>query len=201
METKFIRPLIALGIPGVALGTFYLLLKKFDFKFSQVDSTWTAVVALVFLLIVGSITFYALHKWAPASNKDKYLPPSDEKPFEFKMDEEVVRYEEKMVSLAFDVVKIHAHSHFVGIAAEYAWLEHKYPDSERIMQSLTTLDLLKKTGDYKTGQVHFDIIKFKLPDGREKEIYFDISSFYDGQTSSLVAPDDFISKKLSELYQ
>ena len=201
METKFIRPLIALGIPGVALGIFYLLLKKFDFQFSQVDSTWTVVIVLVFLFMISGITFYALHRWAPTHQKSAELPPIDKKPFEFKMGEEVVRYEEKLTSLPFDVVKIHAHSHFVGVAAEYAWLEHKYPESERIMQSITTLDLLKKSGKYKAGQVHFDIIKFRLPDGREKELYFDISSFFDGATSSLLSPDEFVSKKLSELYQ
>ncbi|MGA2937093.1 MAG: hypothetical protein ABSF52_08350 [Syntrophobacteraceae bacterium] len=65
METKFIRVLATLGIPGVALGIFYLLLRAFNFQFSQVDAAWTAAIVIIFLLIVGGITIFALHKWAP----------------------------------------------------------------------------------------------------------------------------------------
>lgn len=201
METKFIRTLISLGIPGVALGIFYLLLKRFDFQFSQVNSNWTVVIVLIFLVIVASITFYALHKWHPNSQNSTNPHLESEKPFVFKVKEEVVSYEEKMTSLPFDVVKIFAHTHPVGVAAEYAWLEHKYPGSKVILQSLTTLELIKNSGRYKSGQVHFDVINFKLPDGREKNIYFDISNFYDGIASSLLSSNDFVSKKLSELYR
>lgn len=199
METKFIRTLVALGIPGVALGIFYLLLRTLSFQFSQVDATWTAVIVVIFLLIVGGITFYALHKWAPAkaqeSNQEKV------KPFEYKMGEETATYTETMTSLAFDVVKINAHTHLLGVAAEYAWIDHKYPDSERIMQSLTNLDLVTGKGNYQSGKVHFDVIKFRLPDGREKNIYFDISSFFNGEASSLVNTDEFVARKIAGLYQ
>ena len=129
------------------------------------------------------------------------LPRESERPFELTIGEEIVRYEEKMTSLPFDVVKINAHTHTVGVSAEYAWLDHKYPDSRIITQSLTTLDLIKGKEKYKAGQVHFDIIRFRLPDGREKEIYFDISSFFDGKTSSLINKEEYIAKKLTELYQ
>lgn len=199
METKFIRPLITLGIPGVALGVFYLLFKNFNFQFSPIDATWTVVVVLFFLFIIGGITFYALHRWAPPQNKEP--TQEKEKPFEYKMNEETVTYIEKMTSLPFDVVKVNAHSHPLGVAAEYAWIEHKYPNSKRIMQSLTTLDVLTRKGEYKTGQAHFDVVKIRLPDGREKEIYFDISSFFDGLASSLTNPDEFVSQKLAALYQ
>jgi len=199
MEAKFIRPLVALGIPGVALGVFYLLFRKFNFQFSQVDAAWTVVVVLLFILIAGGITFYALYRWAPTkiqeSNKER------EKPFEYKMGEETVTYTEKMTSLAFDVVKVNAHTHFLGVAAEYAWIDHKYPSSEKIMQRVTTLELVTGKGTYQSGQVHFDVIKFRLPDGREKEIYFDISSFFGGVASSLLNPDEFVSQKIAGLYR
>ena len=65
MVTKFIRSLVALGVPGVALGIFYLLLRTFNFQFSQISPLWTAAIAVLFLLIVGVITFYALHRWSP----------------------------------------------------------------------------------------------------------------------------------------
>ena len=66
METKIIRVLVTLGIPGVALGIFYLLLRTFSFQFAQVNATWTAAIVIIFLLIVGGITLFALHRWAPA---------------------------------------------------------------------------------------------------------------------------------------
>lgn len=199
METKFIRQLVALGIPGVALGVFYLLLRAFNFQFSQVVPTWTAVIVIVFLLIVGGITFYALHRWAPA--KIQKLNQKEGNPFEYKMEEETATFTEKMTSLAFDVVKINAHTHSLGIAAEYAWIDHKYPKNEIIMQSLTTLDLVTGKGKYKPEQIHFDVIKFRLPDGREKEIYFDISSFFNGVALSLLNPGEFVAQKISGLYK
>jgi hypothetical protein len=137
--------------------------------------------------------------WALPKNKEP--TQEKEKPFEYKMNEETVTYIEKMTSLPFDVVKINAHSHTLGVAAEYAWIEHKYPNSKSIMQGLTTLNILTRKGECKTGKAHFDVVKIRLPDGREKEIYFDISSFFDGIASSLTNPDEFVSQKLAALYQ
>lgn len=57
---------MALGVPGVALGVFYLLLKGFGFKFATIGATWAAVIAIIFLISVSAITLYALHRWAPA---------------------------------------------------------------------------------------------------------------------------------------
>lgn len=199
METKFIRALVALGVPGVALGIFYLLLRAFSFQFSQVDATWTATIVIIFLLIVGAITFYALHRWAP--ERTPSIPEKSSQVFEYKMDEETATYTEKLTSLALDVVKINAHTHYLGVAAEYAWIDHNYPNSEKIMQSLTTLELVTGNEGYKPGQVHFDVIKIKLPNGREKEIYFDISSFFNGVASSLLNSNKFIAQKISELYK
>ena len=69
METKLIKILTPLGVPGVALGVFYLLLKGFGFNFSTIGPTWTAIIAILFLLVVGGVTVYALTKWDPAKNK------------------------------------------------------------------------------------------------------------------------------------
>lgn len=65
MESRILRGLVTLGVPGVALGIFYLLLRSFGFSFSAIGSEASAFIAILFLLIVGGITFYALHKWAP----------------------------------------------------------------------------------------------------------------------------------------
>lgn len=68
MEYKIIRALVVLGVPGVALGVFYLLLRNFNFHFAIIDPTGAVIIAVLFLLIVGGITFYAIHRWAPQRN-------------------------------------------------------------------------------------------------------------------------------------
>jgi hypothetical protein len=65
MERKLLKTLAVLGVPGVALGVFYLLLRTFDFQFSAIDQTWSAVIVIVFLLVVALVTIYALHRWSP----------------------------------------------------------------------------------------------------------------------------------------
>jgi hypothetical protein len=65
MESKIIRSLVVLGVPGVALGIFFLLLRQFNFSFATIEPTLAAVIAILFLVIVGSVTFYAIHRWAP----------------------------------------------------------------------------------------------------------------------------------------
>ncbi len=58
----------ARNIYGLAFGIFYLLLKAFNFQFSQIDATWTAVISVLFLLIIFAITLVALHYWRPTRN-------------------------------------------------------------------------------------------------------------------------------------
>jgi hypothetical protein len=48
MEARIIRTLVSLGVPGVALGMFYLLLRPFNFQFSPIERTWAAIIAILF---------------------------------------------------------------------------------------------------------------------------------------------------------
>lgn len=73
MESRIIRILVALGVPGVALGIFYLLLRGFGFDFSRISPGWSAIVAIMFLLLVASVTTYALHLWRPTSSRSESL--------------------------------------------------------------------------------------------------------------------------------
>ncbi len=63
------RTLVVLGVPGVALGVFYLLLKQFWFEFSKIGSNASAIIAMMFLILVGGITFFALHRWGPSKGQ------------------------------------------------------------------------------------------------------------------------------------
>lgn len=66
MEPRILKALIVLGVPGVALGVFYLL-RSFNFRFSEIQPTWAAIIAVIFLVIVGATTIFALHRFAPAA--------------------------------------------------------------------------------------------------------------------------------------
>jgi len=69
MESRLLKILVVLGVPGVALGVFYLLLKQFGFEFSRIGSNASAIIAMTFLLLVGGITFFALHRWGPSKGQ------------------------------------------------------------------------------------------------------------------------------------
>ncbi|WP_318432421.1 hypothetical protein [Photobacterium leiognathi] len=208
MDIKFIKPLVTLGVPGVALGIFYLLLKSLNFEFSSVSPTWTAVIVILFLLIVGGVVLFALHRWSPNQFKDSAKEASrnetketeeHEKEFEFVVGEERITFQEKMTSLKKDVVKIFAHTHQLGVAAEYQWINHKYPNAVRKMQYLSTLEMLTK--DKMEKEIYFDVVKIQLTDGRVKEIYFDISEFvHHGMGSSMNDGDAYMAEKLKSLY-
>jgi hypothetical protein len=75
-ETKLIKVLTVLGVPGVALGVFYLLLKDFSFSFSEVPPSLSALIAILFIAVVGSVAIYALHRWSPvrSATRDNDAP-------------------------------------------------------------------------------------------------------------------------------
>jgi len=157
------------------------------------------VIVVLFLVIIGAITFLALHRWSAPTNRS---PDTSSEAREIVLIEaggEVVSFDELLRSVAHDVVKISAHTHVLGVAAEYKWIEKRYPGSKPMNQKLTTLDLLEGK-EYGKGQVHFDLVTIKLANGQSKEIYFDITSFFDGYGTSM-APKAFITKKLQELYR
>jgi hypothetical protein len=65
MESRVLKALVVLGVPGVALGVFYLLLRQFGFSFSTIGAGASAGIAVLFLVIVGGVILFALHRWAP----------------------------------------------------------------------------------------------------------------------------------------
>lgn len=65
MESRILRVLVSLGVPGVALGIFYLLFRTFKWKFPEVPSAWVGPIIVLFMVLVASVTFYALSLWRP----------------------------------------------------------------------------------------------------------------------------------------
>lgn len=56
---------VSLGVPGLALGVFYMLLKQFEWKFSAVPRKWVAPIVVLFLVLTSALVFTALVLWAP----------------------------------------------------------------------------------------------------------------------------------------
>ena len=56
---------ISLGVPGLALGVFYALLRVFSWDLSSLNPIIQVGLVILFLLIVAVITLMALRMWRP----------------------------------------------------------------------------------------------------------------------------------------
>jgi hypothetical protein len=66
MESRILKTLAVLGVAGGARRALYPLLRQFGSSFSTIAPTASAGIAVLFLLIVGGITFYTFYRWAPS---------------------------------------------------------------------------------------------------------------------------------------
>lgn len=64
MDINIFRIVILLGVPGLFTYVFFLLMDRFEFKFSVIDSVWSAVIALAFILSVSLLTWRALDRFS-----------------------------------------------------------------------------------------------------------------------------------------
>ncbi len=58
----------SLGIPGLALGIFYMLFKGFRWKFPAVPKQWVGPTIVIFIIVTGGIILTTLILWAPNPN-------------------------------------------------------------------------------------------------------------------------------------
>lgn len=126
-----------------------------------------------------------------------YIWKKRQEPFIYRVAEEVVTFEEKMKSLRMDVVKVNAHDHIVGIQAEYAWAENMYPGCRTDEQSLMEYEVDASGGNKKI--INFDVLHLVLANGRQKDVYFEIESFFaKGKPSSFER--GYADQKILDLY-
>lgn len=60
MENRIIKYFAMYGFPGLALFVFLVLMKMFSFSFSEIDPIWSAIIAILFILSVFLIVFFAI---------------------------------------------------------------------------------------------------------------------------------------------
>lgn len=108
-------------------------------------------------------------------------------------DEKII-FDVKLRSQDFDVVKIHATTHSLGVRAEREWLHKNYPGYESNFQLLDHI----YTKDGK--RITFDILSIHKGN-KKKDIYFDITDFYDGAHVPYTGKVyEYAEKKILDLY-
>lgn len=108
--------------------------------------------------------------------------------------DEKITFDVKLRSQDFDVVKIHATTHTLGVRAEREWLNKFYPGYENNMQLLDHIT----TDDGKT--LTFDIFPIHKGD-KKKDIYFDITDFYSGAHVELTRDThNYAKQKIRDIY-
>lgn len=98
-----------------------------------------------------------------------FWPKNNQKEFVIEYADEIITFEEKLISQNFDIIKINATTHVLGVRAEREWLNKKYPGYENNMQILTHIET-------KQGTRTFDILPIRKGNIK-KDIYFDITDF------------------------
>ena len=88
--------------------------------------------------------------------------------------DETITFDVKCKSKNFDIVKINATTHDLGVSAEYKWLNKYYPKYDSCLQMLYRKKL--DNGD----EVVFDKIDIAKQGKHLKTIWFDVTSFIDG---------------------
>ncbi|MNT15388.1 hypothetical protein D3C72_1504400 [compost metagenome] len=107
---------------------------------------------------------------------------------------EIITFEIKTSSVLFDIVKINSFTHHIGVSAEYKWIQKYYPEYEIVLQGLQKISI-------ENEQYHYDVVNIKSSNGKEKTIYFDITSFFNQHGSTSFQKENFIKSKIMELHK
>ena len=70
-EIKLWKVFVSLGVPGLALGVFYMLMNRFGWETERISAAWSAALAVLFMLLSASVVLYALTLWRPTRSVDR----------------------------------------------------------------------------------------------------------------------------------
>ncbi|WP_346986577.1 hypothetical protein [Chryseobacterium sp. POE27] len=114
------------------------------------------------------------------------------KEFIVKRKDEIITFEYIKNTKHFDIVKVNASTHELGVNAEYRWIDKYYPKHRIIFQALETIE----TNDKK---LFYDVITIEV-NNKTKSIYFDINDFFNENGSTSVNLNEFVISKIKELH-
>lgn len=69
MEIGLWKIFLSLGIPGLALGVFYMLFRSFKWKFPNLPRTWVAPILILFMILSSSLVLFTLYFWSPKPSR------------------------------------------------------------------------------------------------------------------------------------
>jgi hypothetical protein len=114
------------------------------------------------------------------------------KDFVVKRKDEVITFNYLEKTKLFDIVKVNASTHELGVNAEYQWIKKYYPQHRIVIQALKTIEIENK-------KLFYDVFKIEF-NNKTKSIYFDISEYLNENGSSLIDLDTFVVSKIKELH-
>lgn len=160
---------------------------KYDYIVNLLFNNW--IIAIVVILAILIMALPQLR-----DGLKMLWPFSRKKEFVSEYADEKITFEVKLRSQNFDVVKIHATTHSLGVHAEREWLNKNYPEYTNKMQSLRHI----KTNDGK--ELTFDILPIQKGN-KKKDVYFDITDFFDGARVSYTGNvHEYAEKKICDIY-
>lgn len=160
---------------------------KYDYIVNLLFNNW--IIAIVVILAILIMALPQLR-----DGLKMLWPFSRKKEFVSEYADEKITFEVKLRSQNFDVVKIHATTHSLGVHAEREWLNKNYPEYTNNMQSLRHI----KTNDGK--ELTFDILPIQKGN-KKKDIYFDITDFFDGAHVSFTGNvHEYAEQKIRDIY-
>lgn len=110
--------------------------------------------------------------------------------------DETISFDVKLLSQDFDIVKINATTHILGVSAEYEWIKKHYPDYNVNSQALSQVKLADNS------VLYFDKISISKEHKYYKSIWFDITSFYEGASAPFTGKlDNYATRKIMDIYQ
>ena len=160
---------------------------KYDYIVNLLLNNWIIAIFVIIAILIMALPQLrdGLKILWPFSRKKEFVSEyADEK----------ITFEVKLRSQDFDIVKIHATTHSLGVRAEREWLNKEYPGYTNNMQFLRHI----RTSDGK--ELTFDILPIQK-DNKKKDIYFDITDFFDGAHVEFTGnTHNYAEQKIKEIY-
>ena len=160
---------------------------KYDYIVNLLLNNWIIAIFVIIAILIMALPQLrdGLKILWPFSRKKEFVSEyADEK----------ITFEVKLRSQDFDIVKIHATTHNLGVRAEREWLNKEYPGYTNNMQFLRHI----KTNDGK--ELIFDILPIQTGN-KKKDIYFDITDFFDGAHVEFTGnTHNYAEQKIKEIY-
>jgi hypothetical protein len=148
---------------------FIVLSNNYEIIIDSLLSNWYIAVIVLIVVLVSAIP--------PFKDGVKTLfnmLKRKEREYRIEYADETITFDVKCKSKNFDIVKINATTHDLGVSAEYKWLSKYYPKYDSCMQMLYR----KKLDN--GGEVVFDKVDIAMEGKHLKTIWFDVTSFIDG---------------------